>query len=300
MGLKPYVRQAQDQTIWMTVDDIDLALALGFTHLKLWYDTSADGSFGDALSSQAKLQENVTEYVLRDATPTGRYYKAALYDGSSDGPKSDYRTYGTSCAYAASHAMRRELSASTGKAQLSPRHGHTMWEMLEEASRLIDRMRRLPDEAYAATATNTYYFDGNGEQELWLSLPLLSVTQVSVEESDGTYTDWTENTDYFAWPYNETPTLRLDVNRKSGSTKSTWIAGPRRVRVQGVFGVSSTPPEEIRRAVLIQTARWYKRATAGWADAVGSVETGELQYVRKLDPDVEALVMHAKPHELRL
>lgn len=300
MGLKPTIREASDQAIWITLDDIELALQMGFTEIKVKYDTAEDGAFSNALADTAKLKENTTEYVLRDGSPTGRYYKAVLNVDSSEGPASAIRQYGTGCGYATSQDVRRELSASTGHAQLTPRHGHTIWEMVEEASRLVDRIRRLPDGAYRASTTETYYFDGNGEVTLWLPLPLLSITQVAVEETDGTYTNWTEDTDYFAWPYNETPTLRLDVNRKSDSTKSTWIAGPRRVRVQGVFGVSSSPPEEIRRAVLIQVARWYKRATAGWADATGSAETGELRYVKKIDPDVAQLVSHAKPHEVRL
>jgi len=300
MGLKPIIRQAVDQVLWITIDDIDLALALGFGGLKIYYDASPTGTFADALDDTAPLRENTTEYVLRDAMPTGRYYKACLFVTGTLGPYSDVRAYGTSCAYATSHDVRRELSAGSGQAANSPRFGHTIWEMAEDASRLIDRMRRLPDGAYYATADKTCYFDGNGEGSLSLSLPLLSITQLSVEETDGSYTNWTEDTDYFTWPYNEAPILRLDVNRKTGTTKSTWIAGQRRVKIVGVFGVSSSPPEEIRRATLIQCARWYKRAAAGWADAAGSAETGELRYVKKLDPDVEALVMHAIPHEVRL
>lgn len=301
MGLKPVVREASDQAIWITVDDIELALQMGFAEIKVYYDTAEDGNFSNALTDTAPLVANTTEYVLRDSSPTGRYYKAVLNkSGDSEGPASTIRQYGTGCGYATSQDVRRELSASTGKAQLSPRHGCTIWDMVEEASRLVDRMRRLPDGGYRASTVSTYYFDGNGEGSLWLPLPLVSITQVAVEETDGTYTNWTENTDYFAWPYNETPYLRLDVNRKSDTTKSTWIAGPRRVRVQGVFGCSSTPPEEIRRAVLIQVARWYKRATAGWADATGNAETGELRYVKKMDPDVAQLVHHAGPHEVRL
>lgn len=304
MGLKPELREAADLVVWVTVDDIEFALATGFNAIKVFYDTSTTGNFTDALSDTIPLEANTTEYRIYDSGGTsGRYYKAALHDtGSavSDGPKSDERLYGTRCAYASSHDVRRELSAASGKSALSPRHGHTIWQMAEDASRLIDRLRHLLDGAYEAVDSATYYFDGNGEVQLWLPIPVLSITTLSVEETDGSYTEWTEDTDFFVWPYNVTPTLRLDVNRKTGTTKSTWTNGPKRVKIVGVFGVSSSPPSEISRAVLIQCARWYKRAMQGWSDVGGTTEAGELIYTKRLDADVETLVLSAVPHEVRL
>lgn len=301
MGLVPVVRQAADGVVVVTVDDVDFALASGFTQAKIYYDTTTTGEFSSALSTVINLVENVTEYLVYDSgAATGRYYKAALWNGSAAGTKSAYRLYGSSCAYASSHDVRRELSASSGRAAISPAHGHTIWNMAEDASRMVDRLRHLEDGAYAATASATRYFDGNGLPQLWLPQPLVSVTTVSVEETDGTYTDWTANTDYFTWPYNEAPILRLDVNQKSTTTKSTWIAGQRRVKIVGVFGVSATPPDDIARAVVIQCARWYKRAAQGWSDTGGMNEAGQLQYVKKLDPDVQTLVLNAIPHEVRL
>ena len=221
----------------ITVDDIDFAIQTGFGVIKVFYDTSATGNFTDELTETINLEDNTTEYAIYDSGGTsGRYYKAGL-NGSTpgDGPKSDAREYGTRCAYVSSHDVRREISASTGKSSLTARHGHTIWQMAEDASRLIDRLRHLPSSAYEATSDSTYYVDGNGETTLWLPLPLLSITQVSVEETDGSYTDWTEDTDYFSWPYNEAPIWRLDVNRKTGTTNSTWIAGQKKVKIVGTF-----------------------------------------------------------------
>jgi hypothetical protein len=137
------------------------------------------------------------------------------------------------------------------------------------------------------------YFDGTGDAELWID-PAVSVSLVEVEETDGTWTSWAA-TDWWAWPYNDTPTRMIEVSDRTNSTKGAWTKGPKRVRVTGVWGWTTTVPALIERACRTQVARWYKRAMQGWADVGGQAEMGTLRYVQRMDPDVEMILDQAEP-----
>ena len=64
---------------------------------------------------------------------------------------------------------------------------------------------------------------------------------------------------------------------------------PRSVKVTGRFGYSSTTPEEVHEAALIQCARIFKRKDAEYG-VLGSGGMGQLMTLPKLDPDVEVLL----------
>ena len=57
------------------------------------------------------------------------------------------------------------------------------------------------------------------------------------------------------------------------------------------WGNSENVPDDVKQACIIQAARWWKRGQTGFADSTASPELGELRYAKKLDPDVEAIVV---------
>ncbi len=199
-------------------------------------------------------------------------------------------------AYTHAYNVRQELAIGSGADAIDDQWDRALEAMAEECSRLIDWYCIVEENAFAATASATRYVDGNGRTELWLPWPAVSVSAVSVEESDGTYTAWTQGTDYYRWPYQDdsgltiNPILRLDVNAKSDGSKASWTAGQKRVKVTAVFGITATPPELVERACKQQVAQWYKLASHGWSDTGGSPDFGELQYPRKLDASVMKLL----------
>jgi len=67
------------------------------------------------------------------------------------------------------------------------------------------------------------------------------------------------------------------------------------VKVVGRFGWSSTAPEPIARATKIQTIRWFMRGKQAYSDSGANPQTGQMTYVKKLDPDVAELI---KPYIL--
>lgn len=280
----------------ITVPDITEVMAAGYTVIRIYTDTSESGDFS-TLDGTATLVAAQTGYGYVDVDgTTATWYKTAYYGSSpGEGTKSAAQLGGTIDAYCTAFDVRQELAVGSGQAVISEKHDQVVWEMCLEASRLIDRYKHLEDGAYMASGEATRYFDGTGNAWLWLdAMPAVSLSTVEVEETDGTWTAWTSD-DYYTWPYNDTPIRRLDVNPKSVGNKSAWTSGPRRVKLTGVWGISTSVPEMIARACKIQVALWYKRAMMGWSDVGGMEAMGILRYPRELDRDVRALLRLAEP-----
>ena len=172
-------------------------------------------------------------------------------------------------------------------------------KMITAASRLIDKyVGGFENCFYPSTDTATRYYDGNGEDALWID-PLLSLTSLAVSESGGRaasdYTTWTLNTDFYTYPYNTTPYERLLVDNDAGS-KGTFGTTRKGVKIVGVWGYSSTPPADVKQACKIQAMRWFMRAKQGYQDAGVNANLGEMIYAQELDPDVKMLLAPYRLH----
>jgi len=283
----------------ITVTDIDEVIAAGYTVIRVYTDTEEDGDF-DTLDGTETLVADTTGYTYVDTDgTTSTWYKVAYYGSSPDeGSKSDAQQGGTMDAYCTAFDVRQEVAVGSGADSISAKWDRVLWNMAVECSRLIDVYCNLEENAFLASGSATRYMDGNGDLELWLRWPATSISAVSVEETagSGTYTSWTQGTDYFRWPYQDdtglavNPVLRLDVNTKSNGTKSVWYSGQRTVQLTGVWGYSTSVPDLVARACKMQCAEWYKLAAQGWSDSGGAPEFGELQYPKKLDPAVIKLI----------
>lgn len=175
--------------------------------------------------------------------------------------------------------------------------------LISSASRLVDSLLRREPGAFAVATESTRYFDGNGKSKLYVDELAAAPSAVRVAEtgvidtvggSGGMYTLW-EATDYYPWPSRRLvhgkPYLRLDIDVHNGS-KSAWYNYPKAVKVTGYFGfaTSTNSPEEIRRAVDVQTVRWFKRGQQAFQDAGAIVDMNQLRYVKELDPDIKVML----------
>ena len=285
----------------VTVDDIDQIVDQGYTVIRVYTASAEDGSFTTLDGTIALVADQTGySYVDTDGT-TSTWYKVAYY-GTTPGEsaKSSAQQGGTVDAYCTALDVRKELAIGSGESEISQAYEDIIWDMCVEASRLIDEYKQVEQNAYMASDSATRYVDGNGRTRLTLPWPAVSISAVAVEETDGTYTSW-DTTDYYTWPYHgDDPILRIDVNPKSDGSKSVWIEGPKRVKVVGVFGISSTAPDLVARACKMQVAQWYKLAAQGWAGTGGMLEMGELEYPKKLDTTVKKLVDLVPPHRPRI
>lgn len=53
------------------------------------------------------------------------------------------------------------------------------------------------------------------------------------------------------------------------------------------------PDDLVRQATLIQAVRWFKRAQSAFQDVAAAAELGQLAFARKIDPDVEFMLVEA-------
>jgi hypothetical protein len=179
-------------------------------------------------------------------------------------------------------------------------HDAPIESFITRASRLIDKEFGGWDNFFQSTDSQTRYYDGSGEKEQEIDY-CLTLTQLSVSENGGrastNYTDWTENTDFYVWPYNYSsngkPIQKLIVDNDAGS-KGYFAPVKKGIKVEGVFGYSSTPPSEVAQACRIQVVRWLMRAKADWQDATVNAQTGEMIYAKELDPDIKKLLAPLK------
>lgn len=185
------------------------------------------------------------------------------------------------------------------------------------ASRVIDKWTGRSPGSYYVTTDATFYYDGPNSgrsgnlvyayderlgggsfpnSQLWIDELAAVPTSVSMS-LNGDLTSYTAMaaTDYICWPYNALedgiPYTRLDLDILYGTHK-IWYSFRKGIKIVGKFGYSTSIPDDIKQATIIQAARWFKRGQQGFQDAGAIAELGQLRYVKGLDPDIEMMLMH--------
>lgn len=137
---------------------------------------------------------------------------------------------------------------------------------------LNDGARRVDDYCgrhfFSKLATN--YYDGNGKSELWLPDDLLAITTLKVDDDgDGVYEITPAvDIDYWLWPDNATPKIRMDINPES-TLISTWPPGRKRVQIIGEFGYTNTTEIDAATATVADGTTTTLTSSAAGSLAIG-------------------------------
>jgi len=197
--------------------------------------------------------------------------------------------------YCSTSDIKAEMPDSTLASSTDTTYDTAIGTFITAASRLIDKEVGREANWFSSTDEQTRYYDGSGEVMQEID-ECHTLTTVSVSESGETcssgYTDWTLDTDFYISPYNYSD-LGIPFTRLIADFNGTKYRFPRYrkcVKVVGQFGYSASPPEDIQQACKIQTMRWFARSKQMYQDASANANTGQLIYVKKLDPDVEELL----------
>ena len=198
--------------------------------------------------------------------------------------------------YCSTSDIKAEMPDSGLASSTDTTYDTAIGNMITSASRLIDKEVGREANWFSSTDSQTRYYDGSGEvtQEIdeCHTLASLSVSESgSIVVSE--YTLWVLDTDYYVSPYNYVD-LGVPIDRLIADWNGTKYKFPRYrkcVKVVGQFGYSATPPEPIKQACKIQAMRWFGRAKQMYQDASANAMTGQLIYVKELDPDVKELLI---------
>lgn len=167
--------------------------------------------------------------------------------------------------------------------------------LITQASRMIDNYLGKWPNYFCTTDTTIRYYTADDEYCLNID-EAVSVSAVAVSEggevtSTG-YTAWAA-TDYRLWPYNSSDTAepyrRIEIDEYNG-TKSTWYGYPKGVRITGVFGYSSTVPEDIKRACVAQVVSMFMQDKQAYQNLSAGGNAGNLNYEGDLHPLVKQLL----------
>lgn len=188
--------------------------------------------------------------------------------------------------------------------------------LLSASSRAIDGFCNRPDGFIAIATATARTYPGSGKPYQWID-ECISVTKVEVKDdpSDDDYTLWAA-ADWAAFSgdpefpdFNSLPIRGLMVTAAGNysvftSSRYTTKRGFRpmieipfnvqTVRVTARWGYAASAPPQVREACIVQAARWFKRGESGWADALASPDGGQLFYRKSLDPDLQAMLVHAR------
>ncbi len=146
--------------------------------------------------------------------------------------------------------------------------------------------------AFDTQTVTTRYFDGSSSPLFIDDLVAITGTGAGLyldEDGDGTYECTLATTDYVLKPANNLPKTYIVV-APNGDYGGFASGIPNGVKIIGTWGYSSTVPEPIRRAAMIQTIRWFKRRESAFQDVVGTAELGTFNVYKGMDPDVKQIL----------
>ena len=194
-------------------------------------------------------------------------------------------------------------------------------ECLDAALQLVNDHCNRPDGWEAVSTATARIYPGTGKYYTWFD-ECVEITEVAVKDSpsDTDYVvwdagDWVPFQGDPEWPdFNRTPyhgimvtatgtvqtfTSGLFTGLRGFKPDSEHVRNVPTVRITAKWGNQVVIPASVKRAVIIQAARYYKRGQSAYQDAVGSDAAGGiLLYRSKLDADIVEILdngRHVRP-----
>lgn len=146
--------------------------------------------------------------------------------------------------------------------------------------------------SFAVSADTTRYFDAVKDVDgdtLFFDMWCAAITTVT-NDADGASPQTITSTYYTTLPRNATPYFAIRL--KSSSNYSwTYTSDPEGgITVAAKWGWSTTPPEDIRQAVIRLAAYYYRQKDAGVFDTTAMPEAGVIQVPQGIPRDVRIIL----------
>lgn len=175
-------------------------------------------------------------------------------------------------------------------------------ELITRASRYLDTESWKEIGAYIVQSDTVQKFNGpsvyNPDNDKLWTLEMAqapTLVEISTNGSQNSFTTLASS-NYFLWPDQNAafgkPYYRIDLNTIDGSIKA-WPPFRSAIRVTARFGYSVAIRDDIKQGVVMQVARWIRRAKQRYQNI--SVQTDPNQSIyREYDPEFTELC-----HQLR-
>lgn len=302
-------------TLTIEVPDITAQLAVPFDKIKVYRSDTEDGTFVEITSASTRptLSAGVTvyEYVDYGGNPL-KFYKYSFFD--SVGGSNESSQMSIVPLYISVQDMRDEgFTTATASDQ-------RVVNLIKIWSEFIDRQTRN----FFLPRSETRDVDGNGTKILWFQNPIVSVSELYINDQFSALVDTDQ---YHVYVEKRNSRIKLQSDEVSifvgtGSLRrdtTIFEVGEVNQRVVGVFGwVDSNgfPPDMIRYALKKLVARGVpKLSTSGSSTPAGpiveiEVDRQRIEYADSLvgskawsvsqDPEVDQIIaMHRAPPVVR-
>lgn len=168
--------------------------------------------------------------------------------------------------------------------------------LITRVCRMIDSYCGVDPGSFKVTTDEVRHFSGSGQKRMSIAMIATDPTTVSIGDGDGVtypdnYEDLTIN-DYVLWPYNALQNGEpfTTIILTAWGQYSYWPEGVKRVRVEGKFGFSENPPDDIVQAAIIQVGRMVKRGLQSFEDTGANEDLGQMTYTQNIDPDLKLIL----------
>jgi len=151
-------------------------------------------------------------------------------------------------------------------------------QLVSRACAMIDRFCRRRFIAAAMTRL----FDAPSGDTLWLDEDLLSVTAIT--NGDGSAVG---SGQYVLLPANGLPKCAIRLRKSTGAT---WIGEEQAIHVQGTWGYSPAPPDDVVQAAIRLTAWLYKQRDAPFG-TTARPDVGIVEVPAAIPVDVTAMLL---------
>lgn len=173
--------------------------------------------------------------------------------------------------------------------------------LLEGVGECIERMCKRESFVVEDEDAYTKHFASSGGTHIRIP-PCIEVEEVEVDDEvltspssslarDG---DWIPCTGDPSQPdYNSLPYTLIVLDWKGSYTSfpDPTVSRPPVVKVTAVWGESAEVPPDIREAVLMQAARWYKELQGAMDGALATDELGRIVYRKGLSSSVQQILV---------
>ncbi len=169
--------------------------------------------------------------------------------------------------------------------------------LIARAQAKIDEKTHRTFEGTSATRYYNVLRDVDGNRTLWLDEDLISVTTLTnMADSAGAAETWGSG-EYVLLPYNESPKYAIQLLDKSNKDWQYADTPEQSISVEGTWGYTDTPADDIIHATIRLTAYYYRQKDTTVFETTVFPEAGVITVPTGIPKDVRETMEHYRKRD---